>query len=294
MNKKHKFCREDLIMTLKEIIDALTVGRKIHISIDDISGVLSYNKLKLPYKNLIHDTAFCNHIKNCVTTNTVCFTNKMRTTKFAARVKRSFYGECLFGVSEIVYPVVRQNKTLCVIYVGNICRNESKMEIAIHKAYEKVGYPLPESQIKFISTCEKGEVEQYLKMAKLIADFILEEAPENISCDTHWAIKRAIEFVNEYYTQDIHLNQIAEICHINAKYLGRIFKQKTGLSFREYLTEQRFTHVKKKLKSGNESITDIALSCGFEEITYFNHLFKQIHGISPTEYRKKNRYSNNT
>ena len=278
-------------MTLKELIDALTVGRKIHISIDDISGVISYDELKIPYNNRIHDTAFCNHAKGRNALNSFCFTYKFRINNFAAQFKRPLCGECPLGISEVVYPVVRQNKTLCIIYIGNVCRDESKMEIAIRKAYEKVGYP-PESQIKLISSCEKGEVRQYLKIAKLIADFILEKAPENLERDTHWAIKRAIEFVNEYYMQDIHLNQIAEVCHINEKYLGRIFKQKTGSSFREYLTEQRFKQVENKLKFGDESITDIALSCGFEEITYFNHLFKRTYGISPTEFRKQNRYAN--
>ena len=127
-----------------------------------------------------------------------------------------------------------------------------------------------------------------LKCNKADCDYILKKGPEKLGGDTHWAIKRTIEFVNEYYMQDIHLCQIADACHINEKYLGRIFKQKTGLSFRQYLTEQRFKQVEKRLKSSNESITDIALSCGFEEITYFNHLFKRTYGISPTEYREKN------
>ncbi|MGN0494231.1 MAG: helix-turn-helix domain-containing protein [Acutalibacteraceae bacterium] len=281
----------ETVMTLKELLDALTVGRKIHICIEDVSGVMSEGELNIPYHNRIHDTVFCNHAKGSGALNSYCFSGKWRVSSLAARVKRPFCGECPFGISEMVYPVVRQNKTLCIIHIGNICRDEHKTEIAIRKIYEKAGYS-PEKHIKLISSCESGEAKQYLSVAKLIADYILEKAPEKLGGDTHWAIKRTIEFVNEYYMQDIHLSQIADACHINEKYLGRIFKQKTGLSFRQYLTEQRFKQVEKRLKSGEESITEIALSCGFEEITYFNHLFKRTYGISPSEYREQNKASN--
>lgn len=275
-------------MTLKELLDALTVERKIHISIDDVSGVLSDSSLALPYHNRIHDTAFCNHAKGCSALNSVCFNSKWRVSSFAGRVKRPFCGKCPFGISEVVYPVVRQNKTLCIIYIGNLCHDEYAAEAAIRRICEKTGYP-PEKPIKLLSTCQKGDAKAYVSVAELIAGYILEKAPDKLCGDTHWAVKRTIEFANEYFMQDIHLHQIADVCHMNEKYLGRIFKQRTGSSFREYLTSLRFKQVEARLKTTDESVTEIALSCGFEEITYFNHLFKRTYGISPTEYREQNR-----
>lgn len=277
-------------MTLNELIEALSIGRKIHISIEDVSGVLSDGELAVKQSNKIHNTAFCNHAKGSNFLNKICFTGKWRVGNFAARVKRPFCGECPFGISEVVYPVVRDNKVLCIIYIGNICRDRLKTESAIKKIYEKEGIS-PDRHISLLDTCEMGEAKPYLKAAKLLGDFISEKAPQKPDTDIHWAVRRTLDFVNEYYMQDIHLNQIASACYMNEKYLGRIFKEKTGLSFRAYLTEQRFKQVLKKLKSGNESITEIALSCGFGEITYFNHLFKQTYGVSPTEYREQNKAS---
>ena len=278
-------------MTLNELIEALSIGRKIHISIEDVSGVLSDGQLTVKLSNKIHDTAFCNHAKDSNPLNKICFSDKWRVGNFAARVKHPFCGECPFGISEVVYPVVRDNRVLCIIYLGNICRDRCKTEAAIKRIYEKAGGS-PDSHISLLSTCEMGEAKPYLKVAKLIGDFISEKAPQKPDTDIHWAVRRTLDFVNEYYMQDIHLHQIASACHMNEKYLGRIFKEQTGLSFRAHLAEQRFKQVEKKLKAGNESITEIALSCGFDEITYFNHLFKQTYGISPTEYREQNKACN--
>ena len=54
----------------------------------------------------------------------------------------------------------------------------------------------------------------------------------------------------------------------------------------EYLNYIRIIHASKLLKSTKKLITDIASECGFDNISYFNRVFKRIMGITPNAYRK--------
>ena len=84
----------------------------------------------------------------------------------------------------------------------------------------------------------------------------------------------------------IKLSDIAQKFHYNEKYLGRLFKQKAGKSINEYIIEQRLYIAEEKLKTTQDSILNIAVSSGFLDATYFNRIFKQKHGCTPSQYRK--------
>ena len=57
------------------------------------------------------------------------------------------------------------------------------------------------------------------------------------------------------------------------------------MSFHKYLNYIRCENAGKMLKNSFDTVTDIALNCGYSDVTYFNRVFKQIYGISPGEYR---------
>ena len=57
------------------------------------------------------------------------------------------------------------------------------------------------------------------------------------------------------------------------------------MSFARYVNEKRLEEAEKQLRESDKSILEIALDCGFENVTYFNRLFKRKHGIPPGKYR---------
>ncbi|TFE27875.1 helix-turn-helix domain-containing protein [Cohnella luojiensis] len=65
------------------------------------------------------------------------------------------------------------------------------------------------------------------------------------------------------------------------------FKQKTGSTFIERLTEIRIEEAKKKLASSDSKITDIAEQTGFSNIRHFNRVFKNETGLTPKDYRER-------
>lgn len=95
-----------------------------------------------------------------------------------------------------------------------------------------------------------------------------------------------VNYVDTNFNKNISLENICHKFLINKSHFCRMFKKATGRTFVEYLNFVRVTEAEKLLHSMNESITDISLECGFAGVSYFNRVFKNIIGCTPSEYRK--------
>lgn len=96
----------------------------------------------------------------------------------------------------------------------------------------------------------------------------------------------AKRYIDTNYAQDITLDSLAEITHINKFYLAHSFTECIGQSPISYLTERRLAACKELLSSSNLSVTQIATSAGFSSQSYFSQIFAKKVGISPRQYRK--------
>ena len=68
----------------------------------------------------------------------------------------------------------------------------------------------------------------------------------------------------------------------------RYFKQQTNKTFIEVLNEIRIQSASRLLIESANDINQIAYACGFQDVSYFNQVFKSIKGINPTTFRKNN------
>lgn len=96
----------------------------------------------------------------------------------------------------------------------------------------------------------------------------------------------AKRYIDTNYAQDITLDSLAEITHINKFYLAHSFTECIGQSPISYLTERRLAACKELLSSSNLSVTQIATSAGFSSQSYFSQIFAKKVGMSPRQYRK--------
>ncbi|MCL2571437.1 MAG: AraC family transcriptional regulator [Defluviitaleaceae bacterium] len=95
-------------------------------------------------------------------------------------------------------------------------------------------------------------------------------------------IKTAIRFITDNYAESISITDAAKQVHLTPNYLGILFKQETGVTFRDYLNTIRLNQAEDMLRAGEGSITDIAQKCGFKDVFYFSRLFKKYKGVAPS------------
>lgn len=97
-------------------------------------------------------------------------------------------------------------------------------------------------------------------------------------------VKRYIE---EHSHEEISLDRLAELVDFTPMYLSKLFKDKLGVNYIDYLTECRIHHAKKLLKDPEKSLKEITFEVGYHEPNYFSKVFKKMCGQTPTEYRKQ-------
>ena len=101
-----------------------------------------------------------------------------------------------------------------------------------------------------------------------------------------WVEKLRLEMDRDF-AQPCELRALARRVGVSVTYLCRIFKAYTGKTVIAYLVERRIQAAIWKLREGDEKVISIALSCGFNDIAYFNRTFKRIVGRTPSAYRRK-------
>lgn len=98
-------------------------------------------------------------------------------------------------------------------------------------------------------------------------------------------VNRIAGYLADHYQESSSLDELASRFFTNKFYLTRIFKQVTGFTIREYLHIQRVQKAQEFLRSSLLPITEIALMVGFENVSYFEKIFRRYCMQSPREYR---------
>lgn len=93
------------------------------------------------------------------------------------------------------------------------------------------------------------------------------------------------QYIDENYTKDIYLDQLADKYKITAKYMSKLLKEALGIPFQQYLSNLRIDKAKEFLSRSKMNITDIALGVGFNSRNTFIRMFNKLEGITPSEYR---------
>lgn len=102
---------------------------------------------------------------------------------------------------------------------------------------------------------------------------------------SHDRIKQITDFINVNYMRDIKVEDIADMLHMNRKYLARVFRERTGVSIKQYLIDKRLCEAKRFLAEGC-SVGEAAAMAGYRDSFTFSKAFKKKYGASPIEYRK--------
>ena len=82
-------------------------------------------------------------------------------------------------------------------------------------------------------------------------------------------------YIEAHYKEAISLKVLADIAHFSPTYLSRMFHQETGCTLCSYINKKRIENAKRLLLQTEQSIQEIAIDCGFINISHFNRVFKK-------------------
>ena len=96
------------------------------------------------------------------------------------------------------------------------------------------------------------------------------------------------EYLDKHFTRRITLEELAKQYSYSPFHLSRIFKEKEGVGFKEYLLSRRLEYACRLLIDGRWGVNEICRMSGFSNRSFFYRYFREKTGMTPDEYRKKN------
>ena len=96
------------------------------------------------------------------------------------------------------------------------------------------------------------------------------------------------DYIRGNLRDEITMEELSQITHLNPDYMTRVFKRETGISIKKYVIKKKMELAKQLLQTTEASVSEIALEVGYDNFSYFIKLFQKHYGITPKRFRKKN------
>ena len=104
-------------------------------------------------------------------------------------------------------------------------------------------------------------------------------------------VRRCVNLLSERMSEDARIEELARELGISAAYLQRLFRQVHGMTIIDYLNRMRIERAKLLLLNTDDPVVEIAMEAGFNSRQHFTRVFTSLEGISPQEYRREKRNS---
>jgi AraC-like DNA-binding protein len=101
-----------------------------------------------------------------------------------------------------------------------------------------------------------------------------------------WQQRRAKEILEAAIDRGVSLAELAAACNVSIRHFTRAFRQSTGRSPHDWLTERRIDRAKDLLLASTQSLNAIAATCGFANQSHFTRVFAREVGMSPGAWRR--------
>lgn len=151
-----------------------------------------------------------------------------------------------------------------------------------------------EDLIGLVSFSETERMETLAEVYESVREIIslVESSRANISDSRRYTmVNKCMKIIeNEYMSEVICTESIAEELGVSANYLGRNFRNLTGVSVADKIMDFKLAEAKRLLEESNESIKNIMVRIGATNRSYFAACFRKRYGAPPSAYRKNFRY----
>ncbi|WP_155593378.1 AraC family transcriptional regulator [Lysinibacillus cavernae] len=160
-----------------------------------------------------------------------------------------------------------------VFQVSNVLTLQEKIE-TMHREWLKQGGNLAHFHVKALFYQFVYELLQQLHQQQVIV-----QQPD--------LVEQIQNYIEEYYSQPITRESLAQMLNYSVPYIAKQFKQKTGRSIIDYLIHIRIQKAQHLLLHTSSSLQEIASSVGYEDVSYFIRIFKKYSGQTPMQFKQQ-------
>ena len=143
-------------------------------------------------------------------------------------------------------------------------------------------YPLLDRAVTMYT---QGRIKTAMAYLNAVLGELLEVLPLEAANTAGDATTQLLSYCADHYSEKITVKSTAQALFLSESYVSKIFSQKLGCSFREYINTLRIHKAQTLLQETQLQILQIMAECGFQNQSSFNRVFRQHTGLSPREYR---------
>ena len=99
-------------------------------------------------------------------------------------------------------------------------------------------------------------------------------------------LRKIKELVDANMNDDLSLDEMAQSVELSTAHFARMFRKSTGETPHQFVLRQRIERAKAMLRVPDARVLDVAVACGFKTQQHFAQVFRDVCGVSPTEYRQ--------
>jgi len=203
---------------------------------------------------------------------------------------------CSYGLVEAAVPIRLGNETVGYLQTGQVARTKPSAAQfnRIAKQIEEQDLQIDQEKAKeaYLQTpvISQKKLDSLTHLLGVFAD-LLSIKSNSITVQQNnqepAAITKAKECIQANHTEELSLAKVAAAVFMSPYYFCKMFHKATGMHFTEFVSRTRIEKARNLLLNPRLRISEIAYEVGFQSLTHFNRIFKQIMRQSPTEYRAK-------
>lgn len=174
---------------------------------------------------------------------------------------------------------MRNMKNFCII--GNTLMRKAAEHGGVHPVYLDRASSEFAKRIESTSQLSAGQA-LFGDMVRTYCRLVRKHKAQHYSPQ----VEKAVLCIEADLSRDLSLSTLAETLGISPGYLSTLFRQETGKTVTDFVTEKRMEHAASLLQGSSLQVQTVAQYCGISDVNYFSKLFKRHHGMTPREFRK--------
>lgn len=199
---------------------------------------------------------------------------------------------CVYDCIVFSLDMLMKDNHACTSTIQSIMNHKIKINTLISEGSDRVE-PITHELCKALSSKHYGyefmtQGYLYQLIGVIMEEHLYEESvSDSIASERLNSIKEVLAYISDNYSSNITLDSLAKIAGMNPKYFCRYFRGMTERTPIDYLNYYRIECACEMLSTRDISIKETAISCGFNDESYFIKIFHKYKGITPKQFTKK-------